>query len=162
MLYHDLRRHSHNNIYSSNQSPSNYESESIQELMPRYHYSRTASNNATPKSDSFFPRHYSNNQSSKPVMTATTASNNSNNANNNNQYSYGPLKSTFIPLVTNSRTIIPDKREFVDIPIKREDGTSTTNNSIRHLPVQFISETISLPSNNNGNTSPKPPYTSKY
>jgi hypothetical protein len=155
MLYPDLRRHSHNNIYSSNQSPSNYESESIRELMPRYHYSRTASNSATPKSESFFPRYYSNNQSSKPVMTATTAS-------NNNQYSYGPLKSAFIPLVTNSRTIIPDKREFVEIPIKKEDGTSTTNNSIRHLPIQFISETTSLPSNNNGNTSPKPLYTSKY
>jgi hypothetical protein len=163
MLYHVIRRSSHNNTNFSNKSPSSYKSGSVPQLMPRYHYSRIAPNSATASSESFFPRHHFNGQSTKPIMTTTTSNN------NNNQYSYGPLKSTFIPLVTNSRTMTPNKREFIQIPITREDGISTTtltNNPIRSVPITFISETTSLPStannNNNGNITPKLNYASKY
>jgi hypothetical protein len=164
MLYHVIRRSSHNNTNFSNKSASNYKNGSIPLLMPRYHYSRIAPNSATTSSVSFFPRHYFNGQSSKPIMTTTTTSNNNNN-NNNNPYSYGPFKSTFIPLVTNIRTMTPNKREFIQIPITREDGTSTTNNQIRPIPITILSETNSSSANvhnNSGRTSPKPHYTSKY
>jgi hypothetical protein len=161
MLYHVIRRSSHNNTNFSNKSTSKYKYGSVPQLMPRYHYSRTAPNSATASSESFFPRHHFNGQSTKPIMTPTTTSNN----NNNNQYSYGSLKSTFIPLVTNTRTMTPNKREFIQIPITREDGTSTTNNSLRSVPITFISETTSLPStanNNSGHTNHKLNYSSKY
>jgi hypothetical protein len=162
MLYHVIRRSPHNNRNFSYKSTSNYKNGSIPQLMPRYHYSRNAPNSATVSSESFFPRHQFNGQLSKPTMTATTTSNNND---NNNQYSYGSFKSTFIPLVTNIRTMTPNKREFIQIPVTREDGISTTNNPIRSVPITFISETTPLSStanNNNGNTSSKPHYTSKY
>jgi hypothetical protein len=164
MLYHVIRRPLHNNFNSSNKSKSNYTSAPELKLMPRYHYSRIAPNSATISSESFFPRHNLGGQSAKSLMTATTTSNN----NNNTQYPYGSFKSTFIPLVTNSRTMTPNRREFVQIPVTREDGTLITNNAIRSVPITFMSETPSLISssnsnnNNNGNTSPKSNFTSEY
>ncbi|CAF1128851.1 unnamed protein product [Rotaria sp. Silwood1] len=125
--------------------------------MPRYHYSRIAPHSATTSSESFFQRQNSNGQSSKPLVTATTTSNN-----HNNNYSSGLFKSTFIPLVTNTRAMTAHKREFIQIPITREDGTSVTNNSVHSIPVTFISETTALSSttnDNSRNTSPKPHYT---
>jgi hypothetical protein len=166
MLYHVIRRSSHNNTNFSKQPTSNYKNGSILKLMPRYHYSRNAPNSAIASSESFFPRHQLNGQSFKPSMMATTTSNNNNN--NNNQYSYGSFKSTFIPLVTNIRTMTPNKREFIQIPIIREDGIPTTNNPIRAVPITFINETNSLSptpnnnNNNNGNTNSRPHYNSKY
>lgn len=177
MLYHVIRRSSHNNTNFSNKSASNYKNGSIPKLMPRYHYSRNTPNTTTSSTESFFPRHHSNVQSAKPTMTATTTSNSNNN--HNNQYSYGSFKSSFIPLVTNIRTMTPNKREFIPIPITREDGTSITNNPIRSIPITFISDTNSSPmtatnnnnnnnntintnSNNGNNINPKPHYTSKF
>jgi hypothetical protein len=148
MVYHVIRRSPHN-------SSSDYQNGSISQLMPRYHYSKITPSNATASSESFFPRQHLNGQSTKPLMTATTTSNN----NNNNQYSYGSFKSTFIPLVTNIRTMTPNKREFIQIPITREDGTTIPNNALRTVPVTFISETTPLPTTTNGNSSPKPSYT---
>jgi hypothetical protein len=164
MLYHVIRRSSHNNniLDSSNKISSDYQNGSISPLMPRYHYSKIAPNNATASSESFFPRHHLNGQSSKPQMTATTTSNNNNNNNHNNQYLYGSFKSTFIPLVTNIRSMTPNKREFIQIPITREDGTTISNSPLRSVPVTFISESTPLPSTTNGNASPKPSYTSKH
>jgi hypothetical protein len=161
MLYHVIRRSPHNNTNFSKKSPSNYKNGSIPQLMPRYHYSRIAPNSATASSESFFPRHHLNGQPFKPTMTTTTTSNNNN---TNNQYAYGSFKSQFIPLVTNIRTMTPSRREFIQIPIIREDGTTTTNNPIRAIPITFITETNPLSStgnNNNGNTNSRPHYTSK-
>ncbi|CAF1003314.1 unnamed protein product [Rotaria sordida] len=125
--------------------------------MPRYQYSRIAPHSATTSSESFFQRQNSNGQSSKPIVTATTTSNN-----NNHTYSSGLFKSTFIPLVTNTRIMTPHKREFIQIPVTREDGTSTLNNTFHSIPVTFISETTTLSSttnDNNRNTSAKLNYT---
>ncbi|CAF2546132.1 unnamed protein product [Rotaria sp. Silwood2] len=157
MLYHVIRRPPNNNTNFSNKSTSNHKSRSLLKLMPRYHYSRIAPHSATTSSESFFPRQNSNLYSSKPTVTTTATSNN-----NNYNYSPGLFKSTFIPLVTNTRTMTPHKREFIQIPITREDGTSTTNNSIHSIPVTFISETTALSSATNDNsskTSTKPHYT---
>jgi hypothetical protein len=153
MVYHVIRR-------APNHSSSDYQNGSISKLMPRYHYSKIAPSSATTSSESFFPRQLSNGQSSKPLMTATTTSNNNNN-NNNNQYPYGSFKSTFIPLVTNIRTMTPNKREFIQIPITREDGSTISNSPLRTVPVTFISEAMPLPPTTNGNSNPKPSYTSK-
>jgi hypothetical protein len=145
MVYHVVRRPLQTNTTnSSNQFRSGSVSPST--LMPRYHYSRTIPNNAT-------------NNNNNPTMTATTTTNNQPN-------SYGSFKSTIIPLVTNNRitTATPNKREFIQIPITREDGTSnTTNNQTRSVPISFISETNATPptgnNNNNGNISPRPTFT---
>ncbi len=130
--------------------------------MPRYHYSKIPPNGLTSSSESFFPRPHLNGQSSKPLMTTTTTSDNNN---NNNQSSYSSFKSTFIPLVANIRAMTPNKREFIQIPITREDGTLLTNNAIRSIPITFVAGKPAITSttnNNSGNTSAKPQYTSKY
>lgn len=164
MLYHVIRRPPHSHTNSSNKSATNQKNRSLLNLMPRYHYSRIAPHSASTSSESFFHRQNSNRQSSKPIPTITTTSNNNNNHNNNNQYSSGVFKSTFIPLVTNSRLMTPNKREFIQIPVAKEDGTST-NNTMHSVPVTYISETTALPStttDNSRNTTSKPNYTSKY
>jgi hypothetical protein len=133
--------------------------------MPRYHYSRTIPNSATNNShsDSIFTR---NHFDTKPMMTAATTTTTNNN-NHHHPNSYGSFKSTIIPLVTNNRIATPNKREFIQIPITREDGTSSTvNNQTRSVPISFISETNAVPptgnnNNNNGNISPRPTFTSK-
>jgi hypothetical protein len=171
MLYHVIRRPpNHNTTNSSNQSRNNQRSGSIRPstLMPRYHYSRIIPNSATNNSDSVLTRNYSDEHPSQPSMTATTTttSNNNNNNNNNQNSSYGSFKSKVIPLVTNNRTMTPNKREFIQIPVTREDGMSitTTNNQTRSVPITFISETnrLSPIANKNGNISPKSSFTSKF
>lgn len=162
MVYHVIRRPLYNPNNSLNQSSSNSEDESSSKLMPRYHYSKLTPNSTTTSAESFFPRQQLNGQSSKPIMTTTTSTNGSNN--NNNQYSYGSLKSSFVPLVTNFRTMTPSKRDFIQIPVTREDGTTISSNPLRAVPITFMSETTPLSSTTNstsGNTSPKPLYTSK-
>ena len=152
MVYHVVRRPLQTNTTnSSQQSRGGSVPPSI--LMPRYHYSRAIPNSAT----------YNNHSDSiKPTMTATTIT-------NNQPISYGSFKSTIIPIVTNNRTPTPTqntKREVIQIPITREDGTSSTiNNQTRSVPISFISETNAPPptgnNNNNGNISPRPTFTSK-
>ncbi|CAF2750834.1 unnamed protein product [Rotaria sp. Silwood2] len=158
MLYHVIRRPSHHNITnSSNQSTNNQESGSVptSKLMPRYHYSRIVPTSSTNNSDSLLTRNSLDELTSKPTMTVTTTTSNNNNNNNNNIInSYGSFKSTFIPLVTNNRTIAQNRRDFIQIPITREDGTPiATNNHSRSVPVTFISQTTTLPpaGNNNNN-----------
>jgi hypothetical protein len=168
MLYHVVRRPlQQNTTNSSNQSRNNQRSGSVPPptLMPRYHYSRTIPNSATNNShsDSIFTR---NHFDTKPMMTAATTTTTNNN-NHHHPNSYGSFKSTIIPLVTNNRIATPNKREFIQIPITREDGTSSTvNNQTRSVPISFISETNAVPptgnnNNNNGNISPRPTFTSK-
>ncbi|CAF3051878.1 unnamed protein product [Rotaria socialis] len=159
MLYHVIRRPPSNNTNFSNKSASNQNSRSLLIYMPRYHYSRVAPHSATTSSESFFHRQNFNTQSPKPIVTATTTSNNTNNY---NHFSSGLFKSTFTPLVTQTRTMIPNNREFIPIPVTREDGASTTNSSIHSIPVTFISETTQMSSSANDssrNSSPKPHYT---
>lgn len=160
MVYHVIRRPLYNNHNSLNQSASNSEDELATKLMPRYHYSKLTPNSPTASAESFFPRQQLNGQSSKSSMTTSAASAN----NNNNQYSYASLKSSFVPLVTNFRTMTPSKRDFIQIPITREDGSTISSNPLRSVPITFMNENTSSPSttnSNNGNTSPKPLYTSK-
>ena len=164
MVYHVIRRPLYNPNNSLNLSPSNSEDESSNKLMPRYHYSKFTPNSATASAESFFPRQHLNGQSSKPILTATTSTTNNNNNHNANQYSHGSLKSSFVPLVTNFRTMTPSKRDFIQIPVTREDGTTISSNPLRSVPITFMSETTPLPSmtnSNSGNTSPKPLFTSK-
>jgi len=159
MLYHVIRRPSYNsNTSSFKPPPSNYETESREKLMPRYHYSKITPSSPTTSSESFFPRQHFNGQSSKPSMTTT-----SNHNNHNDQYPYGSFRSTFIPLVTNLRMMTPNKREFIQIPVTREDGTTTPNNPLRSVPITFVNETGSTASTTNSNggiTNLKPQYTS--
>jgi hypothetical protein len=154
MFYHVIRRPLHpNTTDSSNQPKTNRRSESVSSstLMPRYHYSRTSPNILTNTFDSY---HFD-----EPTMTATTS--------NNNNNSYGSFKSTFIPFVTNNQTTTPppsNMREFIQIPITRENGTAmTTNNYNRAVPITYISETrtSSPTAHNNENTNLKPSFTSK-
>ena len=60
----------------------------------------------------------------------------------------------------------PNRREFIQIPITREDGTTISNNAIRSVPITFISETTPLPNtttnSNNGHINSKPQYTSMF
>lgn len=167
MLYHVIHRPPHHNTTnSSNQSQNNQRSGSVppSTLMPRYHYSRLVPNSATNNStNTILTRNHFDKFSSKPTMTATTMT-----ASNNNQNSpYGSFKSTVIPLVSNNRTTTPNKREFIQIPITRDDGSSSTTgtNQTRSVPITFISDTNVLsPTGNktNGNISPRPPFTSKF
>ena len=152
MVYHVVRRPLQTNTTNSSQQ-SRGGSVPPSMLMPRYHYSRAIPNSAT----------NNHSDSIKPTMTATTITNNQPN-------SYGSFKSTIIPLVTNNRTQTPtpnNKREYIQIPITRDDGTSSTiNNQTRSVPISFISETNAVPptgnnNNNNGNISPRPTFTSK-
>jgi hypothetical protein len=165
MLYHVIRRPPHHTTpNSSNQSKTNQRSGSVptSTLMPRYHYSKIAPNSATNNSDLNFTRHHFDEHSSKSPMTATTTTASSNNS------SYGPFKSTFIPLVTNNRIMTPNKREFIQIPITREDGTSITtnnnnNNNSRSVPITYIGETTTLPpATPNENTNVKVNFPSKF
>lgn len=124
--------------------------------MPRYHYSRIAPHSATTSSESFFRRQNSNGQS-KPSATTLTSNNN-----NNNHFSLGTFKSTFTPLITHSRTMPAHRREFVQIPVTRDDGTSTSNGSIHSIPVTLLGETTQISPNTNDsnrNQSPRPHYT---
>jgi hypothetical protein len=164
MLYHVIRRPlRHNTTNSSNQTKNNQRTGSVQpsSLMPRYHYSRIVPNSAANNSsESILTRNHFDGNILKPSMTTTTTSNN-----NNQNSPYGSFKSTIIPLVTNNRTTTPNKREFIQIPITREDSTSIiTNNQTRSVPITFISETnpLSPTANKNGNISPKPTFTSKF
>jgi len=166
MLYHVIRRPLHHNTTnSSNQTKNNQRTGSVPplSLMPRYHYSRIVPNSATNNSsDSILTRNHIDGNISKPSMTATTTTTSNNNNNQNSPY--GSFKSTIIPLVTNNRTTTPNKREFIQIPITREDNTSIiTNNQTRSVPITFITETnpLSPTGNKNGNISPKPNFTSK-
>ena len=157
MLYHVIRRPLNPTTTNSpNQTRNNQRSGSVPAtptLMPRYHYSRIGQNNNTP--DSTFTRNNLDDNLSKSSMTATTTS-------NNNHSSYGPFKSSFIPLVTNQPIPITNKREFTQIPITREDGTAnSTNNHTRTVPITYI-ETATLPLTNNGNINSKQNFTSKF
>lgn len=180
MLYHVIRRSPHNNnnntnknngINSPNNSTSSYKNGTIPLLMSRFHYSKVNTpHSATSSTESFFPRQQFNGQSTKSNMTNAAASMTTTSNNNNNPNLYSSFKSTFIPLVTNIRTMTPNKREFIQIPITREDGTLISNNAIRSVPITFISETTPLPTttttnyNNNSyngsTTYSKPHYTS--
>lgn len=168
MLYHVVRRPPHNHTTtSSNPSPTSLRGGSVPPptLMPRYHYSRNVPTSAanTP-TNSFLTR----NHFDRPAMTATTVTSNNNHF-NSNPNSYGTFKSTIIPLVTNNRTTAAassNKREFIQIPVTREDGTSIiTNHQNRSVPINFINETNVLPPTandpNNDNTSPRPTFTSR-
>ncbi|CAF1368886.1 unnamed protein product [Adineta ricciae] len=106
--------------------------------MSRYHYSRHAPSSA--RSESLGPRQSSNGHLSKSVNSIATTS--------NNHMHSPPMtpKSSYIPLVRNSRSTTTDKRDFVQIPVKREDGTTITHNGIRSIPINFINETTPLPS----------------
>jgi hypothetical protein len=154
MLYHVIRRPLNpNTTNSSNQQRS--ESVSPPKLMPRYHYSRIVENN---NPDSNLTPNSLDDNSSKSIMTATTTTTSNNNNTNN---SYGPFKSSFIPLVTNKRPTL-NKREFTQIPISREDGTtSSTTNHTRSVPITYI-ETTTLPVTNNGNLNSRQNFTSKF
>ncbi len=162
MLYHVIRRPlRRNTTNSSNQTKTNQRTGSVQpsSLMPRYHYSRIVPNNS---SESILTPNHFNGNILKPSMTATTTTTSNNNYQNS---PYGSFKSTIIPLVTNNRTPTPNKREFIQIPITREDSTSIiTNNQTRSVPITFINETnpLSPTANKNGNISPKPTFTSKF
>ncbi|CAF1002288.1 unnamed protein product [Adineta ricciae] len=123
--------------------------------MPRYHYSRMAPNT----SEVFLAENPSNGHSRKlspppstTVMTTTT----SNNATN----LPGSFTSTFIPFVSSNRTGTPTMREFIQIPVNREDGgiTVQTNNLIRSVPITYITETNPLSTLEN-TTSMKPTFT---
>jgi hypothetical protein len=160
MLYHVVRRPPNNNTTnSSNQSKNHQRSGSVppSTLMPRYHYSKIVPNSATNNSDSTLTRNYFDGQTSKLPMTATTTTTSNNN--NNNTNSFGSFKSTIIPLVSNNRPMTSNKREFIQIPITREDGNNIQSRSV---PITFISETNALSSTaNNGNINPKLTFSSK-
>ena len=160
MLYHVVRRQPNTSQSSNSTSSSNNQrSGSVppSTLMPRYHYSRILPNSATNHSEPLSPRNPLETNSSKSTMTATTTTNNNNNHSAN---SFASFKSTIIPVVAHNRTITPNKREFVQIPVTKEEPT-------RSLPVSFVNETNSVPptgnnNNTNGNLSPKATFTSKF
>ncbi|UJR30194.1 hypothetical protein I4U23_017733 [Adineta vaga] len=131
MLYHVIRHHIYHNLNLTNLS--------LFQLMSRYHYSRNAPSSA--RSESLGPRQYSNGHLSKSGSSTTMTTS------NNNRSSPPTLKSTYIPLVRSSRSSTSDKRDFIQIPVKREDGTSVSNNGIRTIPITFINDTTSSSSN---------------
>ena len=155
MFYHVIRQHIIHNFHLTNKS--------LLQLMSRYHYSRHAPSSA--RSESLGPRQSSNGHLSKSVNSIATTSNN---------HMHSPpmtSKSSYIPLVRNSRSTTTDKRDFVQIPIKREDGTTVTHNGIRSIPINFINETApllshtinSINSNNHIRDTDSPPrYASEY
>lgn len=162
MLYHVVRRPPHHSATtSSNQSKLSPRGGSVPPptLMPRYHYSRIVPTNPT---ESAPIRTQYDGQTTKPHMTPTTITTLT--GNNNNNY-HPSFKSTIIPLVTTHRTTTPtNKREFVPIPVTREDGTSIiTHHQNRTIPINFINETNVLPptvnNNNSGNANPRPLFT---
>lgn len=168
MLYHPIHRPPYQTTTNaSDQSTSNNQESGIvppSMFLPRYHYSRIVPNNTTNDADAYLSQETLDGHLSKPSMTATTTT-----ASNNTQNAYGPFKSTFIPFVPMNRAITPNRRDFIQIPITREDGTSmTTNSPTRSVPITFISQTNALPpgahnnnNNNNENNNSKTNLTSK-
>lgn len=149
MFYNVVRRQPNTNNSSNPSTPSNNQrsgSVPSSTLMPRYHYSRLLPNSATNHSESsvLSPRNQL-----ETNMTATT----NNHHHHQQPNSITSFKSTIIPVVANHRTTTPNKREFVQIPVTKEEST-------RSIPVSFINETnaISPP----GNLSPKATFTSKF
>lgn len=155
MFYHVIRQHIIHNLHLTNKS--------LSQLMSRYHYSRHAPSSA--RSESLGPRQSSNGHLSKSINSIATTSNN---------HTHSPPmapKSSYIPLVRNSRPTTSEKRDFVQIPVKREDGTTVTHNGIRSIPINFINETTPSSSNTinstNGinhirDTDSPPRYASEY
>ncbi|CAF0786870.1 unnamed protein product [Adineta steineri] len=138
MLYHIIHRPIHSNTTNISNQPKP-ESVPTQQLMPRYHYSRAIPNSVANTSDSYLIENNTGGHTIQPTMTATTTSNDNN--------SYGSFKSTFIPFMTNNRSITPTMREFIQIPVTREDGTTIiTSNLSRSVPITYVSETGALPS----------------
>ena len=128
-------------------------------LMPRYHYSRTVPNMTASDFDAFANRNNSNGQAFASIVMPATG----------DEHPYGSFKSTFIPLATNSRLAAPStsKREFIQIPITRDDGTSMLINSpARSVPITYRSETSAGNVSpvilvTNGNTNAPASFTSK-
>ena len=113
--------------------------------MSRYRHTRVIPNSAasnfesSPSSRNHFTGPPSQ-QILPPNMTTTTtaAAAASMDNNSNHQHPYGSFRSTFIPFVTNGRTITPNNRKIVQIPITREDGTSIINSVNRSIPITFM------------------------
>ena len=152
-----------NSSRSLNPSTSNQRKdfEARSSLMPRYHYSRTVPNMTASDFDAFANRNNSNGHTFASIVMPTTAT--------GDEHPYGSFKSTFIPLLTTSRLAAPttSKREFIQIPITREDGTSMLiNNPARSVPITYRSETSAGNSSpvillTNGSTNAPASFTSK-
>lgn len=172
MLYYVVRGSPHHNTTdSSTQSTISLRSGSVSPptLMPRYHYSRNLPNSAAnnPSNSFLIVNHFDAQTSPKqPTMTAATVTTTVTNPNSTSN-TFGTLKSTIIPRGAINRKPELNKREFIQIPVTREDGTSiiTNHHQNRSVPINFINETNVLPptannNNNNGNTSPRPTFIS--
>ncbi|UJR16306.1 hypothetical protein I4U23_003212 [Adineta vaga] len=144
MSYHVIHHPTHSN--PNNSSNQTNISLPTSQFMPRYHYSRIVPNTT----EVFLTENPSNGHSIKPpppsssTTVLTTTSNNI----------PGSFTSTFIPFVSNNRTVTPTMREFIQIPVNREDGIIIQpNNLSRSVPITYIAETNTLPNleNNTNN-----------
>ena len=94
------------------------------EAMPRYHYSRATSNSPL--------IHDLNDERSDQLPSVTT----------NEQPTGGTFQSTFVPFLPTNRLMKGQKREYIQIPISREDnGVSSSTTTTRTVPITFTSET---------------------
>ena len=131
-------------------------------LMPRYHYSRTVPDLAAGDFDAFAARNPSNGHTFASIVMPMPTT-------NGDEHPYGSFKSTFIPLSSNSRLAGPttSRREFIQIPITREDGTSILiSNPTRTVPITYRSESSTghlspIVLVTNGNTKTPASFTSK-
>lgn len=123
--------------------------------MPRYHYSRSTS--TSNDSDSTLIHDGIDDRNEKLSTSAT----------NDQQTAGGTFQSTFVPFLpttTTTRLMNGQKREFIQIPITREDNavsspsssssSSTMTTNTRTVPITLTSETtniIPLTNQTNGN-----------
>jgi len=120
--------------------------------MPRYHYSRSTS--TSNDSDSTLIHDGTDDRTDKLSTSAT----------NDQQTAGGTFQSTFVPFLpttTTTRLMNGQKREFIQIPITREDNgvsspssSTTISTNIRTVPITLTSETtniIPLTNQTNGN-----------
>ena len=156
MVYHVFYRLAPNQTKKSSNRHDprqNIELISISQSMPRYHYSRAIPDVNTSSTTEAIINGKNATDSTVKVQTAAVSTNDENN--------FGGFRAAVIPLVNNGRLSTEKKRDFVSIPITREDGTSivTTNNQARSVPITYINETTTLlpiSTHETGNSMPKP------
>lgn len=151
MVYHVIHRPSSNQLKKSKARSDHTEilgPISVTKLMPRYHYSRATPDSNENHNESIVTGRNGDESTIKIQTTLPSV---------NDENVFGPLKAAFVPLTSHSRSTTPKRREFISIPITRDDGNSniTTNNSTRTVPITYVQDatnpltTTSTPTNAN-------------
>lgn len=125
--------------------------------MPRYHYSKSAT---TPNETHLSSAQEITDDTTMKVQISTSSDAPSGG---------GTFQSTFIPFLSTNRITTGNKREFIPIPITREENgaSSSSTSNTRTVPITYVNETTTttplspLTNPTTGNHSPQSSFISK-